>query len=161
MGSKAATTEHSPEDLKSRPPVLPRVRGSGFLHDPSQPLPQVWTTGVSSQEDPLGRSFNVPHGWEECSGPDLGGTHPRPLGRGGGRAQTGMRRWLLLPEQAGGEGDAGRGPEPSLPPPPLPAPLLLPLAEPAAQLRANGHRQHGPAVFPFCPQHAQDHGPLL
>ncbi|XP_038530446.1 uncharacterized protein CCDC197 isoform X2 [Canis lupus familiaris] len=40
MGSKAATTEHSPEDLKSRPPVLPRVRGSGFLHDPSQPLPQ-------------------------------------------------------------------------------------------------------------------------
>ncbi|CAK7316686.1 Uncharacterized protein CCDC197 [Vulpes lagopus] len=40
MGSKAATTDHSPEDLKSRPPVLPRVRGSGFLHDPSQPLPQ-------------------------------------------------------------------------------------------------------------------------
>nr|XP_035927779.1 uncharacterized protein CCDC197 isoform X1 [Halichoerus grypus] len=40
MGSKAATAGHSPEDLKSRTPVLPRVRSSRFLHDPSQALPQ-------------------------------------------------------------------------------------------------------------------------
>ncbi|XP_041613709.1 uncharacterized protein CCDC197 [Vulpes lagopus] len=31
MGSKAATTDHSPEDLKSRPPVLPRLGVRGML----------------------------------------------------------------------------------------------------------------------------------
>ncbi|XP_027953641.1 uncharacterized protein CCDC197 [Eumetopias jubatus] len=40
MGSKAATAGHSPEDLKSGIPALPRVRSSRFLRDPSQALPQ-------------------------------------------------------------------------------------------------------------------------
>ncbi|XP_034499027.1 uncharacterized protein CCDC197 [Ailuropoda melanoleuca] len=41
MRSKAATAGHSPEDQKSRTPVLPRVTSSRFLHDPSRALPQT------------------------------------------------------------------------------------------------------------------------
>ena len=54
VGSKAVTADHSSTDLKPRTPGLPRVRSSGFLQPPSQPLLQVWTVGVSGQEDPLG-----------------------------------------------------------------------------------------------------------
>nr|XP_025838370.1 uncharacterized protein CCDC197 [Vulpes vulpes] len=50
MGSKAATTDHSPEDLKSRPPVLPRNQLLNYVQMAIDSM--VWQCSPSARSTP-------------------------------------------------------------------------------------------------------------